>query len=153
MDAYLKNQFDFTGVKAALLVEQSILVILRDNKPDIPWPNTWELPGGGREGDETYEEGTLREIKEEFGINVKIVKKLYEEYSEKFNQTTIYYLCEYVSGEFGTGTGPEFSNDPKYIDSGKYIPEIVKREDIERIPLMPPDIKEKFLEDIRNKKI
>ena len=38
MDAYLKNQFDFTGVKAALLVEQSILVILRDNKPDIPWP-------------------------------------------------------------------------------------------------------------------
>ena len=41
MDAYLKNQFDFTGVKAALLVEQSILVILRDNKPDIPWPNTW----------------------------------------------------------------------------------------------------------------
>ncbi len=40
MDAYLKNQFDFTGVKAALLVEQSILVILRDNKPDIPWPNT-----------------------------------------------------------------------------------------------------------------
>ena len=111
------------------------------------------FPGGGREGDETYEEGTLREIKEEFGINVKIVKKLYEEYSEKFNQTTIYYLCEYVSGEFGTGTGPEFSNDHKYIDSGKFIPVIVKREDLERIPLMPPDIKEKFLEDIRNKKI
>ena len=102
------------------------------------------FPGGGREGNETYEE---------FGIDVKIVKKLYEEYSEKFNQTTIYYLCEYVSGEFGTGTGPEFSNDPKYIDSGKYIPEIVKREDIERIPLMPPDIKEKFLEDIRNEQI
>lgn len=50
MDAYLKDQFDFTGVKAALLVEQSILVILRDNKPAIPWPNMWELTGGGREG-------------------------------------------------------------------------------------------------------
>ena len=37
------------------------------------------FPGGGREGEETYEEGRLREIKEEFGINVKIVKKLYEE--------------------------------------------------------------------------
>ena len=48
MDAYLKNQFDFTGVKVALLVEQSILVILRDNKPDIPWPNTWELPAQAR---------------------------------------------------------------------------------------------------------
>ena len=70
------------------------------------------FPGGGREGEETYEEGTLREIKEEFGIDVKIIKKVYEEYSEKFDQTTIYYLCEYVSGKFGTGTGPEFSNNP-----------------------------------------
>ena len=111
------------------------------------------FPGGGREGEETYEEGTLREIKEEFGIDVKIIKKVYEEYSEKFDQTTIYYLCEYVSGKFGTGTGPEFSNDPKYVDSGKYIPEIVKKEDIEKIPLMPPEIKEKFIEDIRKNKI
>lgn len=46
MDAYLKDQFDFRGVKIALLVGKNILVILRDNKPDIPWPNMWELPGG-----------------------------------------------------------------------------------------------------------
>jgi len=107
------------------------------------------FPGGGQEGNETYEEGTIREIKEEFGIDVKIIKKLYEEYSEKFGQTTIYYLCEYISGEFGTGTGPEFSNNPKYITSGKYIPEIVTTEDIEKIPLMPTEIKEKFVEDIK----
>ena len=44
MDAYLKDQLDFTGVKVALLVEKSILVVLRDNKPDIPWPNMWEPP-------------------------------------------------------------------------------------------------------------
>ena len=67
MDAYLKNQFDFTGVKATLLVEQSILVILRDNKPDIPWPNTWELPGGGREGQETPLECLQREVWEALG--------------------------------------------------------------------------------------
>ena len=111
------------------------------------------FPGGGQEENETFEEGTLREIKEEFGIDVKIVRKLYEEYSEKFDQTTIYYLCEYVSGEFGTGNGPEFSNDPKYVDSGKYIPEIVKKDEVENIPLMPPDIKEKFVRDIRKNKI
>ena len=108
------------------------------------------FPGGGQGGNETFEEGTIREIKEEFGIDVKIIKKMYEEESELFNQKTIYYLCEYVSGKFGTGTGPEFSNDPKYIDSGKYIPEIVNRDNIEKIPLMPPEIKEKFVNDIKN---
>ena len=115
--------------------------------PDIQ--EYYVFPGGGQEENETFEEGTIREIKEEFGIDVKITKKMYEEESEKFNQKTIYYLCEYVGGEFGTGTGPEFSNDPKYIDSGKYIPEIVKREDIEKIPLMPPEIKKKFIEDMK----
>ena len=111
------------------------------------------FPGGGREGEETYEEGTLREIKEEFGIDVKIIKKVYEEYSEKFDQTTIYYLCEYVSGKFGTGTGPEFSNDPKHIDSGKYLPEIIPQDKIKDILLLPQNVAKMFLEDLENKKL
>lgn len=126
---------------------------LMHRKDVLKNPNMREyyvFPGGGQEENETFEEGTLREIKEEFGIDVKIVKKMYEEESELFNQRTIYYLCEYISGEFGTGTGPEFSNNPEYIDSGKYIPEIVKREDIEKIPLVPPEIKERFVNDIKN---
>ena len=126
---------------------------LMHRKDVLKNPNMQEyyvFPGGGQEGNETFEQGTIREIKEEFGIDVKIIKKMYEEESELFNQKTIYNLCEYVSGKFGTGTGPEFSNDPKYISSGKYIPEIVKRQDIEKIPLMPPEIKEKFVNDIKN---
>lgn len=109
----------------------------------------YTFPGGGLEEGETPEEGTIREIKEEFGINVKIVKKLYETYSEKFNQREIFYLCEYIDGEFGTGDGPEFNNDPKYIDSGKYIPEIVKREDVENTLLLPTEIKELLVKDIK----
>ena len=109
----------------------------------------YTFPGGGLEEGETPEEGTIREIKEEFGINVKIVKKLYETYSEKFNQREIFYLCTYIDGEFGTGDGPEFNNDPKYIDSGKYIPEIVKKEDVESTLLLPTEIKELLVKDIK----
>ncbi len=70
MDAYLKDQLDFTGVKAALLVEKSILVILRDSKPDIPWPNKWDLPGGGREGTESPFDCAAREVYEELTIQL-----------------------------------------------------------------------------------
>ncbi len=108
----------------------------------------YTFPGGGLEKGETLEEGTIREIKEEFGIDVKIIRKLYEMESEKFKQKEYFFLCEYVSGKFGTGEGPEFSNNPKYIDSGKYLPEIIKLKDIKNIPLLPLEIKEKLVNDL-----
>ena len=61
---------DFTGCKIALLCGDSVLTILRDDKPSIPWPNMWELPGGGREGDETPFECAAREVFEELGIHL-----------------------------------------------------------------------------------
>lgn len=115
--------------------------------------NYYTFPGGGLEKGETLEEGTIREIKEEFGINVKIIRKLYEMNSEKFDQKEYFFLCEYIDGEFGTGTGPEFSNDPKYKDSGKYIPEIVKREEVKNLLLLPQEIKDDFVKDIEDGKL
>lgn len=109
----------------------------------------YTFPGGGLEKGETQEQGIVREVKEEFGIDIKVVKKIYEMYSEKFNQKEVFYLCEYIGGEFGTGQGPEFSNNPKYIDSGKYIPEIINKDEIENIVLLPNEIKEKFVKDLR----
>ena len=64
--------------------------------------------------------------KEEFGIDVKIVKQLYYLENEKMDE--YFFLCEYVSGEMGTGDGPEFSGDPKYKDRGTYTPKIVAYE-------------------------
>ena len=61
---------DFTGCKIALLCGDSVLTILRDDKPSIPWTNMWELPGGGREGDESTFECAAREVYEELGIHL-----------------------------------------------------------------------------------
>ncbi len=110
----------------------------------------YTFPGGGLEEGETLEDGVIREIKEEFGINVEVIKKLYEMESEKFNQKEYFFLCKYIDGKFGTGEGPEFSNDPKYIDSGKYIPEIISKEKVKEIILLPTEIKDKFVQDIKS---
>ena len=61
---------DFTGCKIALFCGNKLLTTLRDNKLDIPYPNTWELPGGGREGDESPFECAAREVYEELGIHL-----------------------------------------------------------------------------------
>jgi 8-oxo-dGTP diphosphatase len=44
-----------------------ILLFLRDNKPSIPFPNRWDLPGGTVEPGETPRQCIVREIEEEIG--------------------------------------------------------------------------------------
>ncbi|MBT8458810.1 MAG: NUDIX domain-containing protein [Boseongicola sp.] len=60
----------FHGAKIAILVGDQIVTILRDEIPTIPWPGYWDLPGGGRENDETPTECALRELKEELGFTI-----------------------------------------------------------------------------------
>mgnify|MGYP002575577502 FL=1 len=136
MDAYLKDQFNFTGVKAALLVEQSILVILRDNKPDIPWPNTWELPGGGREGQETPLECLQREVWEELGLALKeesiIWSKIYPSMLDK-DRSAVFVVGrisqeQYREIRFGD-EGQEFKLMPieDFIKAEGVIPQLQER--------------------------
>lgn len=113
----------------------------------------YTFPGGHLEEGETLEEGVIREIKEEFGIDVKVIKKLYELENDKLNMKEYFFLCEYIEGEFGTGDGEEFSNNPKYKDSGEYIPEVVAQENISELILLPLEIKEKFVQDLQKRKL
>jgi 8-oxo-dGTP diphosphatase len=45
-----------------------LLTYLRDDTPGLGWAGMWDLPGGGREGDESPEACVLRELEEEFGL-------------------------------------------------------------------------------------
>jgi 8-oxo-dGTP diphosphatase len=58
----------FSGAKLALFLGPDLLVIRRDDRPDIPYPGHWDLPGGGREGNESPEICVLRETREEVGL-------------------------------------------------------------------------------------
>ena len=77
----LHKQMEFSGCKIALLCDDRLLTILRDDKASIPYPNMWELPGGGREGEETPFECVQREV--------------FEELSLKLEETAIVWAKEY----------------------------------------------------------
>src|SRR4030095_191709 len=47
-----------------------LLIYLRDDKPEIPFPNHWDLFGGHLEEGETPEQGLVREGKEELGVEL-----------------------------------------------------------------------------------
>ena len=47
-----------------------ILLFLRDNIPDIPYPNMWDVPGGHVEKFESPEQCIVREMKEEMNLTL-----------------------------------------------------------------------------------
>jgi 8-oxo-dGTP diphosphatase len=67
----MAENLEFSGAKLALFLGKDLLVIRRDDKPGIPWPDHWDLPGGGREGRETPAECVLRETFEEVGLRLQ----------------------------------------------------------------------------------
>jgi 8-oxo-dGTP diphosphatase len=50
--------------------DRKLLIYLRDDKPDIPFPNHWDFFGGHVEEGETPEGAMVREVKEELGIEL-----------------------------------------------------------------------------------
>lgn len=63
--------------------------------------DTYGLPGGVLKRGESFEEACIREVKEETGLSVKIVKKvglIIEHYSREIRWTTVFYATV-VDGE------------------------------------------------------
>lgn len=84
----------FNGAKIALIHNDNLVALLRDDKPGLEDAAKWDLPGGGREGNETPEECALREVQEELHINLdpkSIVWK--REYDSIYHPgTKVYFL-------------------------------------------------------------
>ncbi len=104
------------------------------------------FPGGGMEENESEEECVIREVYEEFGMNVKPIKKVYVYETEK--SIEYFYLCEWVNGEFATGKGEEY--DPNANKEGVYIPKLIEISNIPNLPLMPKEVASSFYEDYTN---
>ena len=103
----------------------------------------YSFAGGGIENNETNEECVIREVKEEFGIDVEVEKLVYV--IESLDAKQYFYLCRWIDGEFGSGTGEEFCENYQY---GLYLPQLVSINKLKRIDLKPPEIAKKLIEDL-----
>lgn len=88
----------------------------------------WGFPGGRLHKEEKPHEGLIREVKEEFGIEVKIISPIavIRSYHRKFNMWNIFvaYTCRIVGSDFLTV-------DSKEIEESKWIP----KADLATIPM------------------
>ncbi len=95
----------FSGRTATAIIPytQKRIVLIKRSTP--PFVGFWALPGGRSEPDEEVEQTVLREVKEETGLDVVLVRKV-GEYHEKGVQAGLEYdyypacfLVKVVGGE------------------------------------------------------
>ena len=97
------------------------------------------FPGGGVDEGETDEHAAIREAEEELGIRVKIVKKA-ATILRNGRRNQVYFLVDWVDGEFGTGTGEEYGEvDPFH---GTYKPVWMPLEEILEKNVVPHGLAE-----------
>ena len=82
----------------AIIIEDNKLLTMfrRKIKNDGSVKEYYVIPGGGLEEGETLEENVIRELKEEFNVDIEIIKFLgTEEYEDTIAN---YFLCKIVNG-------------------------------------------------------
>ena len=101
-----------------VLIEEDKVALIERHRAGMHY---FVFPGGGVDEGETPEQGAVREAMEELGVEVAIQQKVAIIH---FGESTqIYFLAKRVGGEFGTGTGEEYTDsDPEDPTEGIYIP-------------------------------
>lgn len=132
----LEERFDFTGCKIALFCDGQILTILRDDKPTIPWPNLWELPGGGREGNETPFECVAREVYEELNIQLSkddiVWSRIYPSMLDE-NKKSVFLVGKLAQEQFNSivfgdeGQGYKLVRLEEFLASDRVVPQLQER--------------------------
>lgn len=126
----------FHGSKIALLIDGCLVTYKRDNIPSIPFPNLWDLPGGGRQGSETPEECAARELCEEFNIRLQPFRFFYKRRYPDINSRAkgSYFLAALItqdeldSIEFGTeGQSWELMTYDQFLENPKAVPHLKLR--------------------------
>lgn len=64
----MKDNQQITTVSAVVVFNGKLLLLQRDDNPEIKDPGCWQLPGGGVEDGETPDEAIKRELQEEISV-------------------------------------------------------------------------------------
>lgn len=120
----------------AIVIEDGEILLMHRRKAGVEY---YTVPGGKMESGETPEEACLREVEEETGLTVEIIRKF--AVLETLGRTEHYFLVKRLSGELRLG-GPEIE---RQSEANFYEPMWVPLDRLPEYSLLPEELKDMLL--------
>ena len=99
-----RHNFPLVGATAIITNSKKQVLLSKRKKGGLFYPGYWNLPGGLIELGETPEKAVEREVKEEVGIKIKVIKytgKVYQKMIKKeklYETITLPYYAKIIKG-------------------------------------------------------
>lgn len=119
---------------AAIFIQNNSLALIERHRAGLHY---FTFPGGGVDEGETPEQAVVREVSEELGMEVRVVRLVAKVWFRGNPQ--FFFLVEQVGGEFGTGTGEEYASDHDPA-SGSYEPVWMSLAEISTQRVLPLEV-------------
>lgn len=104
------------GRAAAILIEDGQVAMIERRREGRLY---YVFPGGHVKTGEGLEAAVIREVKEELGLDVRVIRLV--AHSTYMDRPHFYYLVEKTGGVFGSGTGKELAR-PAGSERGSVTP-------------------------------
>jgi 8-oxo-dGTP diphosphatase len=101
---FVKQKFVYAGVPVIIQNSKKEILLGKRGKKVLSYPGIWGLPGGMLDYEEKLIDAVRREVKEELGIDVKIIRRAKNIYENpptkecKFHMIDIPYYAKIVNG-------------------------------------------------------
>ena len=120
----------------ALLIQNDSIAVMERHRGGRHY---FTFPGGGVDAGEAVERAVVREVEEELGIQVRVMRQVATVWFNGNRQD--YFLVEQTGGTFGTGSGEEFTSGYDAMH-GTYHPMWMPISALAANPILPPEIAE-----------
>jgi 8-oxo-dGTP diphosphatase len=89
------------ATSAVIINENNEILFLKRSESDDFMPGNWDVPGGGLDYGEDLEAGLRREVMEECGIEIEILKTLTVStyFMDEVQRIDVTYLCRGINTE------------------------------------------------------
>ncbi len=121
---------------AAILIQNRALALLERHRQGSHY---FSFPGGGVDEGESPEQAVVREVLEELGVHVRVLRRVALFWFRGNPQH--FFLVEQIGGTFGAGTGKEFSAD-RNPARGSYAPIWMPIDELAKHNVLPKPVAE-----------